>query len=261
MHVQSFKQLFVDFAMLVILQCLCYGYNIVNANNRCALKFFGYTNHKPVLKDIHQEIRLMISLDQVDGVCQLLGIFEDTPQGYMPEKFAAFSEPYPVIVMEMLEGGDLFARISNRRDVTENYLAVTFMSMMRALQSLHGRNFLHRDLKLGMRYFLYRFVVFHSLIHPHNYSSDFNMYVNNETNVIRACAYLLTFITDNVMLISNDDDSSVKLIDFGMMVGLDYPNESMKGTGVVGTEGYFAPESLTKVRNRPFCYCFRMLII
>lgn len=116
---------------------------------RCALKFFGYTNHKPVLKDIHQEIRLMISLDKVDGVCQLLGVFDDTPTGLMPEKYAAFSESYPVIVMEMLEGGDLFARISARNTVTENYLAVTFMSMVRALQSLHARNFLHRDLKLG----------------------------------------------------------------------------------------------------------------
>lgn len=118
------------------------------------------------MEDIHREIRLMISLDQVEGVCQLLGVFDDTPTGLMPEKFTAFSESYPVIVMEMLEGGDLFARISNRRDVTENYLAVTFMSMMRALQSLHGRNFLHRDLKLGeMLCFIVLFIFIYLCIH------------------------------------------------------------------------------------------------
>lgn len=122
---------------------------------KCALKFFGYTNHKPVLKDINQEISLMISLDKVEGICQLLGVFEDTPEGFMPEKFISFRNPYPVIVMEMLEGGDLFARIMARRTVTENYLAVTFMSMVRALQSLHGRNFIHRDLKLGIIYVLF----------------------------------------------------------------------------------------------------------
>ena len=117
---------------------------------KCALKFFGYTNHRPVLDEIYQEIRLMISLDRVEGVCQLLGVFDDTPEGLMPEKFTSFSEPYPVIVMEMLEGGDLFAKISTRTTVTENYLAVTFLSMVRALQSVHARNFIHRDLKLGI---------------------------------------------------------------------------------------------------------------
>lgn len=55
-------------------------------------------------------------------------------------------------------------------------------------------------------------------------------------------------VLDNVMLISDEDDSSVKLIDFGFMVSIDYPNETMRGTGVMGTEGYYAPETLTQVR-------------
>jgi serine/threonine protein kinase len=101
------------------------------------------------MKDIDNEIRLMISLDQVDGVCQLIGIFDDTPSGVMPDKYSNYCDSYPVIVMEMLQGGDLFARISTRTKVTENFLAVTFISMVRALQSLHARNFIHRDLKLG----------------------------------------------------------------------------------------------------------------
>lgn len=191
---------------------------------KCALKFFGYTNHRPVLEEIYQEIRLMISLDRVAGVCQLLGVFDDTAEGLMPEKFTAFSDPYPVIVMEMLEGGDLFARISTRSSVTENYLAVTFLSMVRALQSLHARNFIHRDLKLGI-------VCCNAAFSVHVLTPIVNM-------------------PDNVMLISEDDDSSVKLIDFGMMTGLDWPNESVIGTKIMGTEGYFSPESLTKVGVR-----------
>ena len=142
-------------AHVCVLTCVCVLQGKVFAGTRksdgkkCALKFFGYTNHRPVLQDIYQEIRLMISLECVEGVCQLLGVFDDTPEGLMPEKYSAFNDSYPVIVMEMLEGGDLFGRISSRPEVTENYLAVTFMSMVRALQSLHGRNFIHRDLKLG----------------------------------------------------------------------------------------------------------------
>ena len=56
------------------------------------------------------------------------------------------------------------------------------------------------------------------------------------------------YFADNVMLISEEDDSSVKLIDFGMMIGLDWPNESLVGNSIMGTEGYFSPESLTRVR-------------
>ena len=94
----------------------------------------------------------MISLQAVNGVCQLLGVFDDTPNGLMPEKYSAFRQSYPVIVMELLEGGDMFGRISNRTTVTEHYLATTFLSMVKALQSLHERTFLHRDLKLGSFY-------------------------------------------------------------------------------------------------------------
>lgn len=58
---------------------------------------------------------------------------------------------------------------------------------------------------------------------------------------------MIPLLVDNVMLISEDDDSSVKLIDFGMMIGLDWPNETVTGNSIAGTEGYFAPETLTKV--------------
>ena len=45
------------------------------------LKFFGYTKAKPDINEINREIGLMIKLDRVQGVCQLVGIFNDTPAG------------------------------------------------------------------------------------------------------------------------------------------------------------------------------------
>lgn len=57
-------------------------------------------------------------------------------------------EAFPVLVLEMLEGGDLFNLISKRTRVTEHYLATSFLSAMTALRSIHERGYVHRDLKL-----------------------------------------------------------------------------------------------------------------
>ena len=75
----------------------------------------------------------------------------------MPDKNPLFYNEYPVIVMEMLEGGDLFEKISNRTSVSESDLSYSFRSAMEALRSIHNRNFIHRDLKLDnlMVYFIY----------------------------------------------------------------------------------------------------------
>ncbi len=44
---------------------------------------------------------------------------------------------------------------------------------------------------------------------------------------------------DNLLLVSNDDSSSIKVIDFGLMAQL-YPGQStFLGTELVGTEGIY----------------------
>lgn len=78
----------------------------------------------------------------------MVGLFNDTAEGLVPDKFPAFKCRYPVIVMELLQGGDMFNRISTRSCVTESYLAETFLSAMWALRSIHERGYIHRDLKL-----------------------------------------------------------------------------------------------------------------
>lgn len=126
------------------------------------MKFFGYTKQQPITSEIIKEINLMKNLIGVDGVVQLIGVFNDTPQGYsndififpsliislVPNKTPSFYRSYPVIVMEMLHGGDLFQKISTRTNVSENYLAYSFKSAILALKSVHEKGYIHRDLKL-----------------------------------------------------------------------------------------------------------------
>ena len=54
---------------------------------------------------------------------------------------------YPILIMELL-GVDLFVHLEGRGDVSLSYLSQAFRSAMLGLQSIHERNFLHRDLKI-----------------------------------------------------------------------------------------------------------------
>lgn len=46
-----------------------------------AMKFFGYTDNIPTEEEIDSEIELMVSLNHLDGVLHLEGIFLDTKPG------------------------------------------------------------------------------------------------------------------------------------------------------------------------------------
>ena len=162
---------------------------------RVAMKFFGYTERAPSFADMEKEIQLLISLKGIDGIVQLEGVFLDTVNGMLPGK--RHRGEFPVIVMEMIEGGELFDRINNRSTVSERDLAKVFRHIIIAMQSLHERRFIHRDLKL-----------------------------------------------ENLMLVNNEEDSKIKLIDFGMMVRVMPPHEVYTSGRLQGTAGYYAPESI-----------------
>jgi serine/threonine protein kinase len=119
---------------------------------RFAMKFFGYTERQPGIADIASEISLMMSLKGISGVIQLEGVFNDTAAGLIPGKNRRFLQPYLVIVMEMVEGGELYTRIEKRATsggvVTERYIAKMFRSAISALDGIHSRRYIHRDLKL-----------------------------------------------------------------------------------------------------------------
>mmetsp|Transcript_1845 Transcript_1845/g.2928 ORF Transcript_1845/g.2928 Transcript_1845/m.2928 type:complete len:460 (+) Transcript_1845:108-1487(+) len=122
-------------------------------NKSVALKFFGYGNRAPDISDINNEIVLMFTLAGVEGVIQIESIFYDSPLGLLPNKQKALQISYPVIVMESLTGGDLLHHIDSRarihRHISEKYLAATFRSAMLALDSIHKRFYIHRDIKLA----------------------------------------------------------------------------------------------------------------
>lgn len=175
----------------------------ISDGKRFAMKFFGYTSNRPNMAEIEKEIRLMVSLRGVDGVVQLEGVFSDTAMGYMPNKNRRFQDRgYPVIVMEMIDGGELLDRIMSSGKISEHYVAGMFKSAVDALRGIHSRRFVHRDLKL-----------------------------------------------DNILLMSQEADSIVKLIDFGLMVSLPDASDiysSAREHAPCGTAGYFAPETLLR---------------
>jgi serine/threonine protein kinase len=111
------------------------------------MKFFGYTSKKPILEEIEREINLMQSLVGIPNVVQIEGVFQDSPEGYVPQRI--HGEPLPVIVMEALLGGDLFDRLQAPGDqMTERFLSSAFRGVIEALRQTHLRCFIHRDLKL-----------------------------------------------------------------------------------------------------------------
>jgi serine/threonine protein kinase len=105
--------------------------------------------------------------------------------------------------MEMLSGGDILRRLINRvlkdQIPTELYISHLFKGVVLALQSIHEKAYLHRDLKYN-----------------------------------------------NIILVSDRDDSSVKIIDFGSMIKLPEGDGSCVREELVGTPGFYAPESISR---------------
>ena len=105
--------------------------------------------------------------------------------------------------MEMLSGGDILRRLINR--VIKNHIpseldiSHLFKGVVLALQSIHEKAYLHRDLKYN-----------------------------------------------NIILVSDRDDSSVKIIDFGSMMKLPEGDGFCVREELVGTPGFYAPESISR---------------
>ena len=87
-------------------------------------------------------------LSGVNGAIRLLDVFEDTEEGLISDKNWRYLSPFPVIVMELITGGELFDRINERnkssRPVSEVYLSRIFRSTITSLKSIHECRCIHR---------------------------------------------------------------------------------------------------------------------
>lgn len=112
-----------------------------------AFKFFGYTEDEPSPAQIQHEIHIMASYCHLDPVPDIFGYFYDTPSGLVEGKVS--QKVYPVIVMELLDGCDLYeASYIHHLITSERSLIPLFRSILKALQTLHENGLVHRDIKL-----------------------------------------------------------------------------------------------------------------
>ena len=115
-------------------------------NRRFALKLFGYHERITAIDDVFSEIEKLHELRDVDGVVRYEGIIMDTAEGIIPNKIHTI--PYPIIVMELLEGGELFHKIHHRVSVSEYDIARMFREIAVTISNIHDHGFIHRDIKL-----------------------------------------------------------------------------------------------------------------
>lgn len=111
-----------------------------------ALKMFGYTPRIPTEAEVNKEIRHMMALGEVPGIIQCLGLFRDTAVGLVPGKLC--TTQFPVIAMELVEGGDFLSRVLENRMVSEKVLSQLFKALVKTLSLIHEKGFVHRDVKL-----------------------------------------------------------------------------------------------------------------
>ena len=58
------------------------------------------------------------------------------------------SEKYYLMVLELCSGGDLLHYVRRRRFLNENVAKVLFVQLVTAVQYIHDKNIIHRDIKL-----------------------------------------------------------------------------------------------------------------
>jgi serine/threonine protein kinase len=127
------------------------------------------------------EIHCMRCLDH-KNILKLHRVYEDDEKVFL--------------ILEYLEGGDLFNKIIAAEHFTERYCAILARKLLSALAYMHDQNIIHRDLKL-----------------------------------------------ENIMMTSVDEESDVKIVDFGFAAEMTPENMKI----FCGSPGYVAPEILKKL--------------
>lgn len=196
------------------------------------MKFFGYENHQPSKEAIDTEIEINLALHGIHGVAQLLGVFNDTEQGLC----TLLTFLFHLIHLSL----SLVSSIYRQKRFHDPSYAYPVLVMEPILgDSLLYRMIMQRD--LSEQYLVPLFRNFIQIIDSFH-----------KRNLIHRDLKL-----DNIMLVSAEADSEVKLVDFGMMVHLPEEVDEMAVSRhkrrtvyidkyLTGTPGYYAPESISR---------------
>jgi serine/threonine protein kinase/Ca2+-binding EF-hand superfamily protein len=163
----------------------------------------------------------MLEVNGISGVVQTFGHFPDTVDGLIPDK--VFKEKHSVIVMELLEGGHMLSRVNSQRNVSEHYIALAFKRLIVALDSLHRKQFIHRDVKLENIMFLDQ--------------SDYSPVKIIDLGMMVHCAIAPAPPTRRFSNANNPQEPNYNFI---------YQDKRCRGT-----PGYVAPESITSYQYSP----------
>jgi len=122
---------------------------------KCALKFFDYDETSvsdPAWVDM--EITRSFESNEISGMAQLLGVFFDTEQGFLTQLFGIRKlfkrkiERQKVLVMELLEGGEVLERVAQNTTFGERDVSIILESVSRTLEQLHCKRRINPDFKL-----------------------------------------------------------------------------------------------------------------
>ena len=81
-----------------------------------------------------KEIRVHWALGECDGVLQLLELYED--------------EDFTFLVLEYQSKGSLLKEVMNKKSLTEKHSKGIIMQLLLAIDFMHHRRIVHRDIKL-----------------------------------------------------------------------------------------------------------------
>ena len=134
-------------------------------------------------ESLRQEVAILGKLNH-PNITRLVDFFEE--------------EQYYYVVLEYLDGGELFDRIVKKTFYSEKEARDLVFTVLKAIKFCHDQHIVHRDLK-----------------------------------------------PENLLLASKNDDSNIKLADFGFATYA----EGLSITSQCGTPGYIAPEIL---KSKPY---------
>merc|ERR1719230_1407167 len=110
------------------------GTSKVNNNQRVAVKSFKLTAlYGKKREELESEVEVFLCMDH-PHVTRLFDVYE--------------SKDYLHLVMECMEGGELFDRVSELKRFSERDAADAIWQMLLSLNYIHSHGIVHRDLKL-----------------------------------------------------------------------------------------------------------------